>query len=81
MMTDKFRVNIPGLWGVPWPDYFNKFYKHCERIAQDNNWGVTTVINHELRPLGGKLITTRTQGWYLRWDAESAHTAFVLKWS
>lgn len=80
-MSDKFRVEIPGLWGKPWPKYFNNFYKHCDKIAHDNDWGVTTVINHQLKPLGGKLVQTKTQGWYLRWDAEASHTAFVLRWS
>lgn len=40
-----------------------------------------TVINHQLKPMGGRLITTSTQGWYLRWDEEKSHTAFVLKWT
>lgn len=80
-MTDKFIVTIPKLWSDPWPEYFDNFYKHCRDIAHANDWEVGTVMNYQLRPLGGKLVTTKTQGWYLRWDQESNHTAFVLKWS
>jgi hypothetical protein len=51
------------------------------RAAEKNNWQPITVANYELKPLGGKLIQTSTQGWYLRWDEEASHTAFVLRWS
>jgi hypothetical protein len=82
VMPDKFRVTLTkGLWQDPWPTYFNKFYQHCRNIADENNWVTHTTINYELKPLGGKLIVTKTQGWYLRWEKESDHTAFVLKWS
>lgn len=80
-MPDKFRVSIPRLWSEPWPKYFDNFHNHCQRIAHANGWGVGTVMNYELRPLGGRLITTKTQGWYLRWDDEKQHTMFVLRWS
>jgi len=80
-MTDKFIVDIPGMWQAPWPQYFNRFYHHCESIARANDWQTDTVINYELRSLGGRLIKTSTQGWYLRWDNESSHTAFVLRWT
>ena len=79
-MSDKFRVNVGSLWKEPWPEYFEKFWVYCHRIAEANNWSTVTVANYELRPMGGRLIQTKTQGWYLRWDAESSHTAFVLKW-
>lgn len=80
-MPDKFRVDVGSQWGKPWPLYFDNFYKHCMDVASANNWSPGTVANHELTPLGGKLITTKTQGWYLRWDNEKQHTMFVLKWS
>jgi len=80
-MPDKFRVHLTrGLWQDPWPDYFENFYRHCKKIAHDNNWHEDTVINYQLKP-HGKLVITRTQGWYLRWDDEKQHTMFVLKWS
>jgi hypothetical protein len=80
-MPDKFRVDIPGLWKEPWPQYFVNFVDHCNDRARQTGWLAETVINYELKPLGGRLIKTKTQGWYLRWDKESSHTFFVLKWS
>lgn len=80
-MPDKFRVDVGGLWNKPWPAYFDKFYLHCNQVAAENNWNVDTVANYQLKELGGRLIKTSTQGWYLRWDKESSHTAFVLKWT
>ena len=80
-MPDKFRVDIGNLWHKPWPEYFEKFWEDCSETARINGWDPITVINYQLRPLGGRLITTKTQGWYLRWDKESSHTAFVLKWA
>jgi hypothetical protein len=80
-MTDKFRVDVPGLWKQPWPTYFDNFFNHCQTIAKANGWDPGTVMNYELKPLGGRLIQTSTQGWYLRWDKESSHTAFVLRWA
>lgn len=77
---EKFLVDIPSHWVKPWPMYFENFYHHCQDIAEQNGWMTLTVINHQLKPLGGRLIQTKTQGWYLRWDKESFHTAFVLKW-
>jgi hypothetical protein len=81
MMSDKFRVKVGSLWSEPWPEYFNNFWNHCGDVARKNDWVIDTVANTELKPLGGRLIKTKTQGWYLRWDAESSHTAFVLKWA
>lgn len=80
-MSDKFIVSIPRLWSDPWPKYFDNFYKHCRDIAHANDWETGTVMNYQLKPLGGRLVATKTQGWYLRWDKEASHTAFVLKWS
>lgn len=80
-MSDKFRVNLGNPLSDTWPEYFDNFLTHCQKIAQANGWATITVLNYQLKPLGGKLITTRTQGWYLRWDNEKCHTAFVLKWS
>ena len=62
------------------PDYFRKFYEHCFHIADAHGWNIDTVANWQLRPLGGRLIKTRTYGWYLRWDDEKEHTMFVLRW-
>ena len=81
-MTDKYRVTLTkGRWQDPWPNYFDNFYRHCQAVREANHWHIDTVINHELRPLGGRLIITKTQGWYLRWNSEASHTAFVLKWA
>jgi hypothetical protein len=89
-MPDKFRVDLGhvGL-GIPdaddkratWPSYFLNFYTHCSMIANEHNWQTGTVMNHELKPLGGKVISTKTQGWYLRWDNPASHSVFVLRWS
>ena len=79
---DKFRVAVTtGRYDAKYPSYFCNFLLHCNKIAEENCWDTPTVINHELKPLGGRLITTSTQGWYLRWDEESSHTAFVLRWA
>lgn len=82
-MTDKFIVNVGhevwGSWGS-WPHYFKNFYYHCLEKAECNDWKVDTVMNYELKP-HGKLIKTKTQGWYLRWDDELQHTMFVLRWA
>ena len=79
-MPDKFRVGVGRPWHEPWPEYFENFYKHCQQISVDNNWLVDTVANYQLKP-HGKLVKTKTQGWYLRWDNEKYHNFFVLKWS
>ena len=80
-MPDKFRVDVGSLWVDQWPPYFDNFWRHCSDIGHANGWGPVTVANYQLRPMGGKLIQTKTQGWYLRWDEEKQHTLFVLKWS
>ena len=80
-MPDKFRVDVGSLWVDRWPPYFENFWNACNRTAEKNNYHPITVANYTLQPLGGKLIQTKTQGWYLRWDDEASHTAFVLKWS
>jgi hypothetical protein len=80
-MSDKFRVQVGTPWKEPWAEYFQNFYLHCQYIATKNKWVLDTVLNYELKPLGGRLIKTKTQGWYLRWDEEANHTAFVLRWS
>lgn len=89
MTEERFRVDVKMNDRSWWtnsdrqrkPDYFDNFWKHCDKIARKNRWLTITVVNYELRPFGGKLIQTKTQGWYLRWDTEAAHTMFVLKWS
>lgn len=89
VLDDYYRVTVTqGLWQDKWPNYFNNFYIYCQdRLNELNLKGtygsevvLDTVINYELKPYG-KLIKTSTQGWYLRWDAEKYHTAFVLRWS
>ena len=81
-MDDKFRVQVRNSsFDSEWPTYFEKFYLACMDAASKNNWETITVANYALEPMGGKLIQTKTQGWYLRWDDESSHTFFVLKWS
>lgn len=81
VMKEKFIVNVGIPWHEPWASYFDNFWKHCSSVARQNGWLPITVANRELKPLGGKLIQPRTQGWYLRWDDEKSHTFFVLKWS
>ena len=81
-MPDKFRVDVTaGIFDAEFSHYFDNFWNACMRAAEKNNWQPITVANYELKPLGGKLIQTSTQGWYLRWDEEASHTAFVLKWA
>ena len=92
MKDEKFRVTLTnGLFKDPWPAYFDKFLKHCQEEADSYDTVlpeteysyediVEAIINHKLKP-HGKLITTKTQGWYLRWDDPKYHTAFVLKWA
>ena len=81
MIKDKFRVKVTNGAFQDWPEYFSKFWADCRAKGRAGGWSPLQVANHELRPLGGKLIITSTQGWYLRWDEEKNHTAFVLKWS
>jgi cyclophilin family peptidyl-prolyl cis-trans isomerase len=77
---DKFRVPIPSLWKETWPQYWANFVDYCNNRARYTGVVVEKIINQELKPLGGKLIKTSTQGWYLRWDKEENHTFFVLRW-
>lgn len=83
-MLDKFCVTVTKeLWQDPWPSYFNNFYMHCQDKASSiglKGVSLGTVINHELKP-HGRLIKTKTQGWYLRLDHEKYHNMFVVKWS
>jgi hypothetical protein len=85
-MPDKFRVDVSTRWQrfaitEQEENYFDRFYDYCVAVADENGWAPITVANYQLRPLGGRLIQTNTQGWYLRWDTESAHTMFVLRWA
>ena len=88
IVKDYYRVQVKAwTWNTD-PDYFYNFYTHCQdKVNQLNLKGtygsevvLDTVISHELKP-HGKLIKTKTQGWYLRWTDEKYHTAFVLRWS
>lgn len=79
-MSDKFRIDVGTPWKDPWATYFENFYHHCQDIAIKNGWGIDTVVNYQLKP-HGRLIKTKTQGWYLRWDDEKYHNMFVLRWS
>jgi len=81
IINDKFCVTVTtGRFGAEWPSYFTNFVSHCNKIADKNGWPVVSVINHQLKPWKGKLIQTSTQGMYLRWNKESSHTMFVLRW-
>lgn len=80
-MVMQFRVDVGSMWKEPWPKYFENFWNSCIRTAELNNWQPITVANYELKPWGGKLIQTKTQGWYFRWNDEQSHTLFVLKWT
>ena len=77
---EKYCVNVGTLWQTPWPKYFENFYNHCQEKAETYKCKAIVVANSELKQLGGKLIQTKTQGWYLRWDNKESHTIFVLKW-
>ena len=89
MVNDKFRVMVrpwkkdeSGFGQYEMSDYFRNFYNYCEDKAYESSWLTAEIVaNYELKPLGGRLIKTSTQGWYLRWDNEASHTMFVLKWS
>jgi len=37
-------------------------------------------MNERIRELADQAESS-TQGWYLRWDKETSHTMFVLKWN
>lgn len=79
-MSDKFCVTVLD-HAEEMPRYFNRFYQHCAQIADRYGWDTDTVMNTSLKPLGGRVIKTKTQGWYLRWDDAASHTAFVLRWA
>lgn len=80
-MPDKFRVKVASSFGgIPQNTWFANFYTHCLDVAEKNNWNVDTVSSYQLKP-HGKLIKTKTQGWYIRWDDERYHNFFILKWS
>jgi hypothetical protein len=82
IINDKFCVTVTaGRFDAEWPNYFEHFWDACMQAAVKNNWQPIAVANYELKPMGGRLIQTSTQGWYLRWNKESSHTLFVLKWS
>lgn len=74
-MDNKFCVPIE----TEWQPFFKRFYWHCSSIARKNGWNVFAVINEQLKPYG-RLVTKRN-GWYLRWDNEDHHAAFILWWS
>jgi hypothetical protein len=78
---DKFMVEITNPGAGWYSTYFQKFWWHCDTKARANGQKTVTVANHELQPLGGKLFQTQAGGWYLGWDNEASHTAFILKWS
>lgn len=79
-LKERFIVTIPTPFHGPWPNWFSNFYCYCELTAEQNNWLVDTVANYQLKP-HGRLIKTKTQGWYLRWNDEKYHTMFILRWS
>lgn len=79
-MSKKFIVKLPAT-AAGHPQYFINFWNHCKEISLRHGWNVDTVVNCKLKPLGGRFIFTKTQGSYLRWDTEAAHTAFVLRWT
>ena len=77
MVEEKFIYNLPRRL----PDWWIRFYQYCRDIAWANGWNADTVANYQLRPYGGRKISTRTQGTYLRFDTEAGFTMFLLKWS
>lgn len=83
-IADKYIVQLRvnnGPGGAHTPESFDNLYWHCFDVAKQNGWVHDTVMNYELRSLGGRLIRTKTQGWYLRFDDAAGYTAFTLKWS
>jgi hypothetical protein len=81
-MTEKFIVELPAFSSYQgWPKYFQNFVDHCNYIARHSGQLAETVLNHELKPLGGQLIKTSTMRWHMCWDHPKHHTLFVLRWS
>lgn len=63
------------------PTWWCNFTAHCIEISDINHWTFATVVNYELRPHGGRLISPRAHPDYLRFDCEQQFTMFVLRWS
>lgn len=65
-----------------WPRWFDNFFSHCARIAQDYGQVPKGVMNQELKPLGGRMVPFDTQdGWMLCLPSEQDYLMFVMKWS
>lgn len=79
-MAEKFIFNL-GPDVTAHAGWWYNFGVHCHVRAVINNWQWITVVNRELRPFGGRLITPKTAHNYLRFDSEPGFTAFVLKWT
>lgn len=65
-----------------WPHWFRNFHTHCSNLGFDYGQVPISVMNRELKPLGGRLVQFDTQdGWMLRWSDPGNYLMFVLKWS
>ena len=76
MIEEKFIYTLPN----DMPYWWINFHQHCKDIARTNGWLVETVVNYQLKPYGGRKISTRTRGSYLRFNSEADFTMFLLKW-
>jgi hypothetical protein len=63
------------------PVWWCNFVAHCILISDANRLAWARVVNHELVPYGGKLISPRGHPNYLRFDHEQQFTMFVLRWA
>lgn len=68
-----FRLEVPVWWG--------NFVVHCIEVSNTNRLAWAIVVNNELGPYGGKLISPRAHSDYLRFDCEQQFTMFMLRWS
>lgn len=77
-MDTKFIFDLDPYNDYPW---WENFLNYCATIASENSWLGETVINHQLRPYGARLIKPKTYHPYLRFDHEADFTMFVLRWA
>ena len=78
MTEEKYWVDIN-----PWPntqDWFKRLHQASVDIADQNGWHVNTVIDHQVRPYGGKFKDRNTHD-SIRFDSEPGYTMFLLKWA
>lgn len=96
VITDRMEPHtVNGLYYVPivdhraylnvvekWPWWFDNFFSHCARIAQDYGQVPKGFLHQELKPWGGRIVPFDTQdGWMMVWPSEQDYLMFVLRWS